>query len=572
MAGKKVFVCAAAEDAGYAQEVITALNAWEVPHTELGAMPNPVSSMPPAIEAAIGDCEVFLRLCTSHTRQSDAVNLATDSFQQLLQQDRWKGQRQRRKLANLILDPAYLLSEEETQTLYIMASGKARALWLEELAVSVGAATLTQQLSRRALFGMGAGAAVAVASAGVAGTMLVRQFRAQQEPSLPVRASISGNPKFTFQLSDKSAKSLGSSYAVVVQDGTTIYAQPNLEFDTAAEQPAPPDSSVYVLSVSDRKQRSIPVASEPVVKNLDPAQSKLVAAANGTLFLFSNPSGDLAPTQTSVLNAVSAREGKSLWKLTTALAGTPALADGVVYCVFMDVTSYDANSINYETSLNAFRAKDGSRLWRNSDYSFDTTLTPTVSGGRIYIGSYLDQDHNVYCLDAKTGKKLWSYLTRGAVLARPVIASGMVFVGSQDGSLYALDANTGAFRWRFASSGGFRATPLVVDGVVFAPSEDAYVYALDARSGAMFWRAYCGANPSSDNLEIRGITNPVAVYRNVLFATSYGGIYAFDIRDGSLRWRTIPIEEDAGTIGPPVVSKDLVLVGAVDNHVYAVNP
>ena len=65
-----------------------------------------------------------------------------------------------------------------------------------------------------------------------------------------------------------------------------------------------------------------------------------------------------------------------------------------------------------------------------TDYSFDTTLTPAVADGRLYIGSYLDQDHNVYCLDAKTGKKLWSYLTGGAVLGTPTVANGTVYVGS----------------------------------------------------------------------------------------------------------------------------------------------
>src|SRR5690242_19595449 len=121
MAGRQVFICAAAEDAGYYGELITALNAWEVQHTELGIVPNPVSSMPSAIESAIRDCEVFLRICTSHTRQSNAVNIATNYFQHLLQRDRHRGPRHRRRLVNLILDMGYPLDEEERKTLYIMA-------------------------------------------------------------------------------------------------------------------------------------------------------------------------------------------------------------------------------------------------------------------------------------------------------------------------------------------------------------------------------------------------------------------------------------------------------------------
>lgn len=569
MAGKTVFVCAAAEDAEYSQEIITALNAWEVRHTELGIVPNPVTSIPASIEAAIGDCEVFLRLCTSHTRQSDAVNLATDSFQQLLKQDRRKGQPQRRKLVNLVLDPAYLLSEEEKQTLYIMAPGKARPLWLEELAVSVGAATLTQQLSRRALFGMGAGAAVAVASAGVAGTVLVRQFRAQQPQPLPVQESISGNPKFNFNLIQQPMKENAFDPARVFQDGATIYVQPVLKYDSFDKLTKVVDDSVYVLSIANEKKRRIQI---PPLPDYGLVQSELVAAANGVL-LFHNLSPDsipLAPEQTTILRAVRASDGKQLWKVTTAAKGTPVIADGVVYWVLQDVTKTEGTAIYYETSLNAFSMRDGKRLWRNSDYSFDTILTPAVSGGRLYIGSYLDQDHNVYCLDTKTGKKLWSYLTRGAVLGTPTIANGTVYVGSQDNSLYALDAKTGALRWRFDNSLTFFAAPLIHEDVVYAPSQDGYVYALDAQTGTMFWRGFAGVNPNTDSVGSGTLTAPVAVYRNVLFASTGDSLYAFDLRHGTHRWRYIPVTD--GHLSAPLMSDGLVVIGAVDNHVYAINP
>ncbi len=238
--------------------------------------------------------------------------------------------------------------------------------------------------------------------------------------------------------------------------------------------------------------------------------------------------------------------------------------------MLQDVTKTDATSIYYQTSLNAFSMRNGARLWHMPQYSVDTTLTPAVSGSRLYIGSYFDQDHNVYCLDAKTGKKLWSYLTGGAVLGTPAIANGTVYVGSQDNSLYALDAKTGALRWRFDNSLSFFAAPLIHDGVVYAPSQDGYIYALDARTGAMFWRAYAGVNPKTDTVGPGTLTEPVAVYRNVLFATTDDALYAFDLRHGALRWRYPPVGD--GTLTTPVISDGLVVIGAADNHVYAVNP
>jgi len=569
MAGNQVFICAAAEDAGYYGELITALNAWEVPHTEMGIVPNPVGSMPPTIESEILQCGVFLRVCTTHTRQSNAVKLATDHFQLQLQRDRSKGGRQRRRLVNLILDPAYLLDDEEKKTLYIMAPGKSRPLWLEELAISVGAATLTQQISRRALFGMGAGAAVAVASAGVAGTLLVKQRQSQQPLPLPLQQSISGNPKFNFNLIPEPMKNSAFDPARVFQDGGTTYAQPVLSYDSFDKLTDVVDDTVYVLTTTNGQKRPIKIPSLP---DYELNQSELIAATSGVL-LFHNLSPDsipLAPKQATIVRAVRASDSKQLWTITTAAHGAPAIADGVLCLVLQDVTKTDSESIYYETSLNAFSMKDGARLWRNTDFSFDTILTPTVSNGRLYIGSYFDQDHNVYCLDAKTGKKLWSYLTGGAVLGTPTVANGIVYVGSQDNSLYALDARTGALRWRFVGSLVFLAAPLIQDGVVYAPSQDGYIYALDARTGAMFWRAFAGVHPETDTVGFGTLTAQVATYRNVLFAPNGNALYAFDLRRGSQRWQYSPVSD--GDVTAPVISNGLVLVGAADNHVYAVNP
>lgn len=572
MAGRKVFICAAAEDAGYYGELITALNAWEVPHTELGVVPGPVTSMPPFIEKAIRECEVFLRVCTTNTRRSSAVNLATGHFQQLLQQDRGRG-RQRRRLVNLILDPAYPLDDEEKKTLFITTVGKSRPLWLEELAVSVGAATIKQQISRRALFGMGVGGALTLASAGVAGTLLVQQFRLRQPPPLPLQESISGNPRLVFRFSDKDTKQADDP-ARVFEDGGVIYAQPSLTFESVdvpiGSHPQLPDNSVYILSTTDGKKQRIRI---PDLPGYGVVQSKLVGVANGMLLFynFSPDSIPLAPTQTTILRAVRIHDSKQIWQVTTADAGVPAIVDGVIYWVLQDVTKTEGTIIYYETSLNAFSLQTGHRLWRMSNYSVDTTLTPAVAGGRLYIGSYLDQDHSVYCLDAKTGKRQWSYLTRGAVLGTPAIANGVVYVGSQDNFLYALDARTGALRWRFAGSLTFFAPPLIQDGVVYAPSQDGYVYALDERTGAMFWRAFAGENPDADTVGFGTLTTQPALYRNVLFVTSEGSLYGFDVRQGALRWRYPPVS-GASQLTAPVISNGLVLVGAVDNHVYAVNP
>lgn len=569
MAGKRVFICAAPQDSGYYTEIVAALDAWEVPHQELNASSDMLSALDPATVKAIDAAQVFLRVCTAHTPQSNAVSLATSYFQQLLQRNRGK-----LRLVNLILDPAYPLSEEEKKTLYIFAPGKSRPLWLEELAVSVGAATLTQQLSRRALFGMGVGAVLTVASASVAGTLLVRQFQGQQPPPLPLQESISGNPRFNFSFFQEDPKPDEFEPTRVFQDGATIYAQPVLNFDSfpapIGGKPFVPDPTVYTLSTTTGKKGHIRIPAMPDYDKY--VQSKLIGAGNGILLVYAQDpnSAELAPKEGSVLRAVRASDGKQLWRVMTALAGTPTIANGVVYLALQDVTGIEGTIISYETSLNAFDLHNGSRLWQSKDYGTDTTLVPAVAGGRLYIGTYLDQDHNVYCLDAKTGKKIWSYLTSGAVLGTPAVYNGTVYVGSADSTLYALDAVTGKLRWRFDNTATFFAAPLMHDGVVYAPSQDGYVYALDERTGALFWRA--SALIKSDITSVSSLTlkHSVAVYRNVLFAANEDTLFAFDTRHGAQRWRYIPFAD--GELTTPIISNGLVIIGAGDQHVYAVNP
>lgn len=87
--------------------------------------------------------------------------------------------------------------------------------------------------------------------------------------------------------------------------------------------------------------------------------------------------------------------------------------------------------------------------------------SPTVAGGRVYIGAYTGV---FYALDEATGSIVWKRFlgyapTDGTCAARgtsgtatvapdPVSGAATVYVDSGNGYLYALDASTGSVRWR----------------------------------------------------------------------------------------------------------------------------
>ena len=137
---------------------------------------------------------------------------------------------------------------------------------------------------------------------------------------------------------------------------------------------------------------------------------------------------------------------------------------------------------------------------------FDDAYQVAVVGGRIYFGT--TEDNKVYCLDASSGKVIWSYFTEGPVRLAPTVSEGRVYVGSDDGCVYCLDAASGRLVWKFnaapeptrilgrgkmCSMWPVRTGVLVDRGVAYFgagifPAERVFIYAVDAATGALVWK------------------------------------------------------------------------------------
>lgn len=137
---------------------------------------------------------------------------------------------------------------------------------------------------------------------------------------------------------------------------------------------------------------------------------------------------------------------------------------------------------------------------------FDRAFHAVVSEGRVYFGS--SADDKIYCLDARSGRELWSQFTEGPVRLAPTITGGRLYAGSDDGCVYCLDAAEGRLIWKTRATPGDRRLPgngriisawpvrtsvVVQDGLVYTtagmfPVEGVHLVALDANTGAERWR------------------------------------------------------------------------------------
>jgi len=116
--------------------------------------------------------------------------------------------------------------------------------------------------------------------------------------------------------------------------------------------------------------------------------------------------------------------------------------------------------------------------------------SPALSsdGATVYVGSW---DHNLYAIDAASGKQQWSFGTGGGVDSSPALSPDgtTVYVGSWDHNLYAIDAASGKQQWSFGTGGGVDSSPaLSPDGTtVYVGSDDTNLYAV--WTGSSSWTA-----------------------------------------------------------------------------------
>jgi eukaryotic-like serine/threonine-protein kinase len=114
-------------------------------------------------------------------------------------------------------------------------------------------------------------------------------------------------------------------------------------------------------------------------------------------------------------------------------------------------------------------------VWRyeNRERHFPFYSSAAVTAGKIVLGG---RDKLVYCLNAATGKPLWTFPTKARIDSSPAIADGRVFIGSNDGRLYVLDLARGAKLWEYEMGSAVSSSPAIAYGRVVVGAQDGRVY------------------------------------------------------------------------------------------------
>jgi outer membrane protein assembly factor BamB len=260
--------------------------------------------------------------------------------------------------------------------------------------------------------------------------------------------------------------------------------------------------------------------------------------------------------------AIEARTGHEKWSYNSrrCAAASPAVANGIVYVVFLNRPPCNAQGSNLDGQIVALHARGGRVQWRRTIGPSETS--PLVSNGLVYVGDWRGK---VYAFSVRTGRVRWTFATGGKVKGGVALSGNRLYVGSYDGHVYALNARTGRQIWRASAqarlgpTGTFYATPAVAYGRVYIGSTDHKVYSYGATTGKLRWSHTTGSY----------VYSSPAVWRLRVYIGSHDGhLYCFDAATGDVRWR---FDAHGVISGSPTVIDGVVYFSTARNRTYALN-
>ncbi len=355
----------------------------------------------------------------------------------------------------------------------------------------------------------------------------------------------------------------------------------------------------------------------------------------------------------NVISCNDSDTGNQIWsfKPKGEVTGQPASTNNAVFVTSTKNTCYKVNKQNgavlWEKSFNAtirgnisyaddkvlvgfksglliaLESESGNEVWRfKSDKeeprAYDFFGSAIAEDGYLYIGS---ADKFIYCLDGKSGKKLWEFETQDWNRSRPIIVDKTIFIADLSGIGYALDIskktpsliwkekisdhgftadlvgnkqgvlfsdrnmmltsvdpNTGKTQWlhsqldgtwvngKFFAAGeisGQQSSPTIVDGILYIASPDGFVNAVDTETGKELWKFETKSSCSPSPTVAEGKVFVGQTYE------SFGTYFALDKNTGKPIWTS----QELGSVWiSAAYDNGMIFLGNMNGDFFALDP
>ncbi len=246
--------------------------------------------------------------------------------------------------------------------------------------------------------------------------------------------------------------------------------------------------------------------------------------------------------------AFERKTGKLRWKYRTP--------DGVMTDILL--RGLRLYAVTLEDRLVCLDAKTGRLLWSfpsgfsNPDFLFNST--PAADSKRVYFGGL---NGTVFALDARTGKLVWKKELGARISTSLLLLRERLYLGTAGKRFCRLDKKSGELEAQLSLEETPEG-PLVASGdLLFAFLGNRAVACLDASLKQIRW-VQKGAVPWSS-------ARPYVWNDTLIAGNEHGEVFAFRVTDGGVQWS----EQCEGTIRGIGTSPETLYLGTLKGNLYA---
>jgi outer membrane protein assembly factor BamB len=195
------------------------------------------------------------------------------------------------------------------------------------------------------------------------------------------------------------------------------------------------------------------------------------------------------------------KSGVKLSIITFTMVIMFAFASGALALDWWQWRGPNQDGVSTETGWEVWGAEGPKQVWKTSVGTGYSTVA--VSDGRLYVMGNRDKMDTIYCLDAKTGEKIWKHSYPCAAegdghpgtASAPTVYGKVVYTVSREGDVHCLDAETGKLVWSkdlprdfgiTLPRWGVASSPLILDNMMIL--DCATTVALDKSTGDLIWK------------------------------------------------------------------------------------